>query len=89
VRPVARTNRFKQDYKLAAKRRKHVRKLLQIVERLANGESLEPKLRDHSLGGKYQDCRECHIEGDWLLIYILTPKELVLVRTGSHSDLFE
>jgi mRNA interferase YafQ len=66
VRVVARTNRFKKDYKLAVKRRKNIRKLLQIVERLAKGENLEPKFRDHALEGEYQDCRECHVESDWL-----------------------
>jgi mRNA interferase YafQ len=89
VRVVARTNRFKKDYKLAVKRRKNIRKLLQIVERLAKGENLEQKFRDHALEGEYQDCRECHIESDWLLVYMITPNDLILIRTGSHSDLFE
>ena len=40
-----------------------------VVERLANGEDLEPKYRDHSLTGNYVGCRECHVEPDWLLIY--------------------
>jgi mRNA interferase YafQ len=89
VRIVARTNRFKKDYKLAVKRRKNIRKLLQIVERLTKGENLEPKFRDHALEGEYLDCRECHIESDWLLIYMITPNDLILIRKGSHSDLFE
>ena len=89
MRIVSRTNRFKRDYKLAVKRGKNVAKLLKVVERLASGEKLEPKFRDHALEGEYQDCRECHIEGDWLLIYMITLEELVLIRTGSHPDLFE
>ena len=89
MRTVARTNRFKRDFKLAMKRGKAVRKLLKIVERPANGETFEAKFRDHSLEGEFQDCRECHIEGDWLLIYMITARELILVRTGSHADLFE
>jgi len=68
VRVVARTNRFKKDYKLAVKRRKNIRKLLQIVERLTKGENLESKFRDHAREVEHQDCRECHIESDWLLI---------------------
>ncbi|MCK4486683.1 MAG: type II toxin-antitoxin system YafQ family toxin [Desulfobacterales bacterium] len=36
-----------------------------------------------------KDCRECHIEPDWLLIYRIAGSELCLIRTGSHSDLFE
>lgn len=46
------------------------------------------KYRDHALIGNWQDCRECRIKPDWLLIYQLKENELVLVRTGSHSDLF-
>jgi mRNA interferase YafQ len=54
---------------------------------MANGETLEPEYRDHALAGKYQDYRDCHLEPDWVLIY-QSRETLVLVRTGSHSDLF-
>lgn len=89
MRTVSRTNRFKKDYKRAVKRGKNVGKLLEVVEHLARGEKLEARFHDHSLGGEYEDCRECHIEPNWLLIYMMTEKELVLIRTGSHADLFE
>lgn len=89
MRIVARTNRFKKDYKLAVKRGKNVQKLLQIIEHLAKGEKLEPKFRDHALQGEYQDCRECHVETDWLLIYMTTPNDLTVIRSGTHADLFE
>ena len=58
--------------------------------KLANDEVLEAKYKDHCLTGDYKDCRECHIEPDWLLIYKKYESELILmlVRTGSHSDLF-
>lgn len=61
-----------------------------VVERLAQGQSLPEKYRDHSLAGSYSGCRECHITPDWLLIYEISDKELFLylTRTGSHSDLF-
>ncbi len=45
--------------------------------------------KDHSLKGTLKDCRECHIEPDWLLIYRIEGSELCLVRTGSHADLFK
>lgn len=89
MRTLARTNRFKRDYKKAKRRGQDIPKFLEVVTRLASGEKLEPRYRDHTLGGEYSDCRECHIEPDWLLIYRLTEEELVLIRTGSHSDLFE
>lgn len=59
-----------------------------VIIKLSGGEPLEAKFRDHILTGQYKGTRECHIEPDWLLVYELTENELVLVRTGTHSDLF-
>ena len=85
------TNQFKKDFKLAKKQGKNTEKLLEIVEKLAKGEVLDPKYRDHQLTGNYRGCRECHIEPDWLLIYEIFGDVLVLMlnRVGSHSDLFK
>ena len=82
-------NRFKKDLKLMAKRGHDEEKLWQVVELLANETPLPPKNRDHALTGNYTGCRECHIEPDWLLVYEVQNEELVLIliRTGSHSDL--
>lgn len=84
------TTQFKKDLKLANKQGKNTDKLFEIVERLANGESLEAKYRDHELSGSYQGCRECHVEPDWLLVYEIFNDVLVLLlnRVGSHSELF-
>lgn len=84
------TSQFKKDFKLAKKQRKNIDKLFAVIEKLANGETLEPKYRDHDLVGNYKGCRECHIEPDWLLVYEIFEDVLVLMlyRTGSHSDLF-
>ena len=60
-----------------------------IVQKLVAGEKLPPETRDHRLKGTLKDCRECHIEPDWLLIYRIEGSELCLIRTGSHADLFE
>lgn len=83
------SSRFKNDIKLA-KKNKDMDKLFYVIEKLANLEKLDEKYRDHQLVGKYQGLRECHIEPDWLLIYYIENKTitLVLVRSGSHSDLF-
>lgn len=50
---------------------------------------LEERLRDHALAGGYAGSRECHVEPDWLLTYEATDDEVVLIRTGTHSDLFK
>ncbi|WP_081690294.1 type II toxin-antitoxin system YafQ family toxin [Leptotrichia hofstadii] len=57
---------------------------------LAKGEKLPEKNKDHSLIGDYVGHRECHIAPDWLLIYKITEKGLILLLTdtGTHSDLF-
>ena len=85
------TTQFKKDLKLAKKQGKDIEKLFAVVERLACGELLAEKHRDHALVGNYKGCRECHVEPDWLLIYELIDDILVLVlyRAGSHAELFE
>lgn len=84
------TGRFKKDFKQAKKQKKDIEKLFEVIERIANGEKLEAKWKDHALSGNYSGARECHIEPDWLLIYEIFDETLVLslLRTGSHSDLF-
>lgn len=84
------TSQFKKDLKLAKKQGKSTDELFTVIDKLANGEVLEAKYRDHGLGGNYKGCRECHIEPDWLLIYEIDDDILVLMvyRIGSHSELF-
>ena len=85
------TTQFKRDLKLAKKQNKDIKKLYGIIERLANGETLEEKYKDHLLTGNFKGCRECHIEPDWLLVYERYDDVLVLMlyRTGSHTELFD
>lgn len=84
------TTQFRKDYKLAMKRGLRIALLEEVVERLAMGEPLPEKNRDHALTGDWVGHRECHIQPDWLLIYRMEVDVLVLTlaRTGSHSDLF-
>lgn len=85
------TSRFKKDLKQAKKQGKDIEKLFDVIEKIANDETLDEIYRDHSLVGNYKGARECHIEPDFLLIYEKIEEVLVLtlVRTGSHSDLFK
>ncbi|MBO5260761.1 MAG: type II toxin-antitoxin system YafQ family toxin [Coprococcus sp.] len=84
------TSKFKKDLKTIIKRGYDINLLDSIVTKLANGEALEPKHRDHNLTGNYIGKRECHITPDWLLIYEYDNDTLYLylTRTGTHSDLF-
>jgi mRNA interferase YafQ len=82
------TNRFEKDYKKAIKSKKEMTKLKQVMKMIASEEELPRELRDHKLVGNYQGRRECHITGDWLLIYKLENGCVIFERTGSHSELF-
>lgn len=82
------TNQFKRDLKLAKRRGKSIKKLKIIMVKITNEEPLDPKYKEHKLIGKYKGRLECHIEPNWLLIYLITRNEIVFERTGSHSDLF-
>lgn len=83
-------NKFKKDYKLAQKRGYNMDKLRAVIEMLQQEIPLPERYCDHDLSGNYEGCRECHIQPDWLLIYELEHNELelILTRTGTHSDLF-
>ena len=61
-----------------------------IIDRIALGEKLDIKYRDHFLTGKMSIYRECHIKFDLLIIYQIKKDKLVLllVNVGSHSNLF-
>ena len=87
---VVLSNRFKKDLKAVVRRGYDLRLINDVVDKLAAGEVLPEVNRDHSLSGKYKNCRECHITPDWLLIYEIENDELILylTRTGTHSDLF-
>lgn len=69
----------------------NIDKLYAVIETLAEGNTLDPKFKDHELTGNYKGTRECHIEPDWLLIYEIQNGVLVLMlsRLGTHSELFK
>lgn len=87
------TNSFKKQLKLIKKRSMDLKKLTDVVNILSSDKELEKKYKNHILvsNARYKDCKECHIEPDWLLIYKINDKELILllVETGTHSDLFK
>ena len=87
---VVLSNQFKKDLKLMNKRGANLELLDDVVNKLANLEKLDEKLCDHALTGNLSGFRECHIKPDWLLVYRINNKELLLLlsRTGTHGDLF-
>jgi len=88
---IVRLNQFKKDVKkISRSGSKEMSKLRKVIIKLVNEEPLDKKYRNHQLSNNWKDHFECHIEPDWLLIYRIDEKnkELILVRTGSHSELF-
>ena len=86
------SSKFKKSLNKSVKQRKDIDKFICIVKLLANKEKIDIKYQNHHLkDNKYfKDCMKLHIEPDWLLIYKYLNDELILllVDTGSHSDLF-
>ena len=58
-----------------------------MVDILASGKKLPRKYKDHPLKGKYKGYYDCHILPDWVLIYKTEDNDLILLDTGTHSDL--
>ena len=83
------TGQFKKDYKRARKQNKNIDKMREVIELLIQKKPLPAKYRDHKLTGYKKEHRDCHIEPDWLLIYSIDGDDLILERTGSHSELFQ
>ena len=84
------TSQFKKDFKLAQKRHSDIKELSKVITLLQNQQILPEEKKDHPLSGKYNGYRECHVKSDLLLIYKIKNQQLqlVLFRTGTHSDLF-
>ena len=88
MRRITQRKRFRDDLKRQKRRGKDADELFAAVELLAEQGSLPSPYRAHKLSGEWAGLWECHIEADWLLIYTITDHELLLIRTGTHTDLF-
>lgn len=83
------TRQFARDTKRMKKRGNNLEKLKIIIRSIVAEEVLDALNRDHKLIGNWKGRRECHIESDWLLIYMVESNRVVFERTGTHSDLFQ
>lgn len=89
MRTPVRSGQFRRDVKRAERRGKDLGKLRELLSLLLAGNELPASYKDHPLKGAWKGYRDAHIEPDWLLMYRIAGEELQLVRTGSHSDLFD
>ena len=90
---VRKTSQFKKDFKTCIKRGLDINEFVTVLKILQEGDTLPHKYLDHPLKPtkEYKNCRELHIEPDWLLVYKYSNDNVILylVRTGTHSDLFK
>ena len=91
VYELAKTSQFKASLKRAKKRGLNISRLEEVIEKLRTDVPLEERFRNHELVGKYKGIWECHVQPDWLLLYLKDNDVLVLtlVDTGTHSDIFK
>lgn len=87
------TRQFAKDWKrLNGSGRYDMAKLKEVMSLIiANDAALPPEWKDHDLTGNWNDHRECHVGGDFLLIYTLDERRnlVVFTRVGTHADLFD
>ena len=91
VYELLKTSRFKAGVKLARKRGLDISLLEDVIEKLRLDQPLEAKHHNHELSGKFKGVWGCHIQPDWLLLYLKDNGVLVLtlIDTGTHSDIFK
>jgi|HubBroStandDraft_3_1064219.scaffolds.fasta_scaffold194787_2 mRNA interferase YafQ len=82
------TTAFEKDLRRAEKQGRNLDKLEAIGNLLQAQEELPVRCRPYRLSGDWSGHRDCHIGPDWVLLYRATVAELILVRTGSHSEIF-
>lgn len=89
MKTLRQTRQFKKDLKRVSNQPRKLQKLAEVLSNIANEGLLPVESRPHSLTGDYKGYMECHIEGDFLLVWIDENEDVVaLMRLGSHSELF-
>lgn len=84
------SNLFKKSFKRSLKRGLDPLLFQDAIALLMKDGCLPPRYKQHQLSGKYKGCWECHIKPDGLLIWEQDNEllRLLLIDTGTHSDLF-
>lgn len=89
MKTIKYSGQFRKDFKRYLTNKNKVEKLLEVIRMLENEIKLPEKYRLHKLTGNYKGCWECHIDGDFLLIWIDETETIIkVIRLGSHSELF-
>lgn len=83
------SSQYKKDYKRYRHQGGKLERLGQIIDMLVNEQPIPASFKPHMLQGQYKGCMECHIQGDFLLVWFDPRRDVIeLVRLGTHSELF-
>lgn len=82
------TDKIEKDIKKLNKEGYNIQELKDVVEILESKGKLPSEYRPHKLEKEHKGDWECHIDSDWLLIWRKYTKAILLLRTGTHADLF-
>lgn len=84
------TRKFDKAFKKCMKRGLDIERYKEVYKQLLESGTVSIEHRPHKLSGDYAGCWECHIQGDWILVWQQNDEELtlLLLETGSHSDIF-
>jgi mRNA interferase YafQ len=88
------TRQFLKDWeRLSRSGRYDMRRLKEAMLLLiANDGPLGQEWSDHPLKGEWAGHRECHVGGDFLLVYSVDDSgkagQVIFVRAGTHAELF-
>jgi mRNA interferase YafQ len=70
------------------KQHKNLDDLFDVLVKIIWDEPLPPYSREHNLSGDYSGYTECHVKGDWVILYRFSSEKVTFVRTGTHSEIF-
>jgi mRNA interferase YafQ len=89
MKEITSGRQFKKDLKRYLNQPKKLHKLYNLLDLMRKGLPIPTEYKPHMLIGDYAGHMECHIEGDFLLVWIdETTKSIKLIRLGSHSEIF-
>lgn len=89
MKKIQPTTQYKKDLKRYKNKPKKLEALKEVILMLKDGIPIPPEYYPHPLQGNYKGCIECHIQGDFLLIWIDEENDIIeLVRLGTHSELY-
>lgn len=85
------TNQFEDDVNRCLSRSEMKRDdFKEVMSEIQGCENVPDQRLPHTLDGQYNDCWECHIKGDWVVIWKFVDEETIhYIRTGTHNRLFQ